>query len=193
MKVVLVPCALRSWLRSERLLGRTDVTIDAETVSRLEGWSDQLRALGVERILSSPDELARQTARTLGRAVGATTRSDDGLAEVDVGLWAGLTAEQLRARFTTAHRQLSEAPLSVTPPEGESLADAAERISSVVTRLLRRNGTPAMAMVLRPLALSLARQAVEGGEESMIWDNAWLDEPVTIEVPATVTTPKTEN
>lgn len=193
MKVVLVPCGLRSWLRSERLLGRTELSTDPEIAPRLGVWAQELRALGVARVWHSPDELARQTAKSLARHLGVGTRAVGALAEVDVGLWAGLTVEQLRARFTSAHRQLMEAPLSVTPPEGENLGAAAQRIFSVVSRLVRRNGAPTLALVLRPLALALARHALEGGEESSIWDNSCVDEPVTIGVTAAALAPKTED
>jgi broad specificity phosphatase PhoE len=184
MRIVLVPCAVKSWLESERLLGRVDLTPQAGAEPRLEEWVKRLQGQGVEKILHSPDELARLTAKLLAQRLGVQARAVDALTEVDVGLWTGLTGEQLRTRFSSCYRQLTEAPLSITPPEGESLASAAERIGEGVLRQVRRNGAAAVALVLRPLALSLARYALEPGDDSRIWEQAWTDEPVVIEVNA---------
>jgi broad specificity phosphatase PhoE len=183
MKLVLVPCGLSSWLELGRLLGRLDLPADPDA-ARLSAWAARLRSAGVTRILHSPDNLARGVGKSLASTLGVPTRAVAALAAVDMGLWTGLTAEQVRTRFATAHRQLLEAPLSVTPPGGEALSAAAERIGAAVQRIVRRSSRENVALVLRPLALALARYALEPGNEARIWEDAWLDQPLLINVDA---------
>src|SRR5262249_44666308 len=135
-----------------------------------------------ELIYHSPDELATKTARIVAQALGVKTRKLADLAEVDMGLWAGLTDDELKKRYASAHHELTEAPLHVSPPEGEDLAAAGVRLSSALQRLLKKNGMAAIALVERPVSLALTRRVLQGGAESQIWDEAReISSPVIVE------------
>ncbi|NUQ50932.1 MAG: hypothetical protein HUU27_13565, partial [Phycisphaerae bacterium] len=56
------------------------------------------------------------------------------------------------------------------------------RIGAAVQRIVRRSSRENVALVLRPLALALARCALEPGNEARIWEDAWLDQPLLINV-----------
>ena len=172
MRVVLIPCGASEWRAEGRLLGRVEVPLTAAGQQQCQAWIEGLKALGLERIYHAPDELASQTALLIAKRLGIPAKPVEALAEVDIGLWAGLTEEQLRSRYATAHRELCEAPLHVVPPEGESLSDAAERLKNCVCKQIRRNGTTAIGIVTRPLGLAAIRCALEGGDFSELWDVA---------------------
>ena len=132
--------------------------------------------------MHSPDGLAAETARALARPLKATVRSVDDLAEVDLGVWAGLTDEQLSTRFASAYRQLEESPLSVTPPDGENLGQARQRLARALqraTRNMKRN----VAVVLRPVALALLVQELTGLPEEQVWEARRRDEPLILDYP----------
>lgn len=160
MKFVLIPAEGCQWHETGRLLGRVALPLSAEGEQRCDRWAEQLRALGITTIYHGSDDLSKATARRIAKAIGATTRTKDDIDEVDLGLWAGLTDAELKSRYETARRQLCEAPLSVCPPEGEPLAEAAERLAAVLRRTLRRNGKGPIAFVLRPLAFILVRSVL---------------------------------
>lgn len=183
MKVVLIPCAATEWRDEGRLLGRVEVPPSAEGERLAATWVDSLREHGIELIYHSPDELATKTAKIVGKALGVKTKKLADLAEVDMGLWSGLTEEDLRKRYASAHHELTEAPLHVSPPNGEDLAAAEERLTTVVQKLLRKNGMEAIALVERPVSLALTRRLLQGGESSQIWDAAQhISEPVIVEM-----------
>lgn len=187
MKIILVPCAATEWREEGRLMGR--VALDpAQKETIPAGWLDQLRAEQVGQVLHAPDDLSARTAKALARELGVPRRKIPALDEVDVGLWAGLTDDDLRARYESCYRRLYEAPLDVTPPGGENLADAADRIRKALDRRVSRNGLAAVAVVLRPLALSLARSVLRPETESEdIWELAHsINGPVVLDVAADV-------
>lgn len=182
MKVALIPCGTTEWREEGRLLGRVELPLTSAGRERCGHWAVQLRALGLKRILHAPDELATQTAATLARQLSVPTKALEDLAEVDLGLWTGLTEAQLKTRFASAHRELREAPLNVNPPGGESLRGAADRLIACIRKQLKKNGKKAIGVVLRPLSLALARSELVGGELSDLWEStADADEPVVIE------------
>lgn len=182
MKIVLIPCAPTEWRDQGRLLGRVELSPTPAGEQQAAAWSAMLAEVGAPVIHHSPDELATRTALILSKTVGARSRKDAALKEVDLGLWSGLTDEDLRKRFASAHHELQEAPLRVKPPDGEAFSDASRRLASELKRLIRRNGDKPLALVLRPVALGLARHWLAGADESAIWEAVNdVNEPVILD------------
>ena len=164
------------------MLGRVELSITAPGQETCAQWAEQLRGLGLQRILHAPDELATQTAEAVARRLSIPTKALRALAEVDIGLWAGLTEEQLKARYPTAHRELGESALNVQPPEGENLRAAAHRLQVCLRKQISRNGVGAIGVVLRPLALAIVRCALEGRPLANLWEAAHsITQPLVIE------------
>lgn len=180
MKIALIPCLRTEWRSEGRLLGCTELSVAPAAEADCSAWLEALRPLGLTRLLHSPDELARRTARLIVRALHVPIRSVADLREVDFALWAGLTGEELRTRFASVYRQLGESPLAVTPPGGENLGDAAARLRACLKRRLR--GGQATGLVLRPVVLALARYVLGDYDESRIWSNSHCDELVVVTV-----------
>jgi broad specificity phosphatase PhoE len=169
VKIVLVPCVASDWQAEGRLLGRVELGPVPGGEARAAAWATSLREVGVEKVLHGPDELCTATGRWLAAALDVKARGIAELAEVDLGLWAGLTDEQLAKRFASAHHELCEAPLNVTPPEGESLAAAHERLEGFLRSRVRRYGKSAVALVVRPLSLAILHQILSGAAAETIW------------------------
>jgi len=169
MKVALIPCGPCEWSEEERLLGRVELPLGPNGTATCERWAEQLAPLALGRIFHAPDELARSTARVLSERLGVVAKPLDALTEVDLGLWSGLTETQLKTRFASAHRRLTEEPLTVQPPDGESLREAAERLRTCLSRRIKPNGKKAVGLVLRPFLFALARCTLEHSELSDTW------------------------
>lgn len=180
MKVVLIPCGESEWRGAGRLLGRADVSPGDALREQVSPWVQDLREIGVTRIFHSPDELATKTAKLLATALDVTVKSDASLHEVDLGLWSGLTESELKTRYAKAHRQLLESPLNVRPPQGEDLGSAAQRLEKGLGKRFRKDGRP-VALVLRPVALALARYALGEADASKVWGARRVDGPLVIE------------
>ncbi|MBI5865384.1 MAG: histidine phosphatase family protein [Planctomycetes bacterium] len=188
MKVALIPCAASEWRDEGRLLGRVEVQATAAGEQAVAGWIQRLAPLGIPVVFHSPDELATRTAKLIAKALKVRTRKLADIAEVDVGLWAGLTEEELKKRYASTHHELCESPLHVCPPDGEEMAAAEQRLTAAVHKLIRKNEAAALALVARPLSLAITRWALEQSDESAIWHHAQeINEPVIIELDDTAT------
>ncbi len=169
MRFALIPTGTCDWRQAGRLLGRVQLALTAEGEKQCAEFADSIRSVGVSTIYHGRDELSKHTAKRVARAVDAATRATDKLLEVDLGLWAGLTDADLKSRFATAHRQLRESPLTVRPPEGEPLSEAAERLETYLRRTLRRSGKAPVAFVLRPISLAIADCVLAGKDLSDLY------------------------
>lgn len=186
MIVVLIPCGTTEWQEEGRLLGRVELPLTPAGQEKCTEWARRLSEVGLQCIYHAPDELTTRTAQVLARQLSIPTKALDDLAEVDVGLWAGLTESQLKARFASAHRELRDSPLNVNPPGGESLSGAADRLCGCIRKQIKKNGRKVIGLVVRPFGFAMVKCALEGGEFSEVWETAQhADEPVIIQCRAT--------
>ncbi len=194
MKLALIPCSPCEWRIEKRVLGRVELPPAEDAGSIHAAWADRLRELPLARILYAPDELSEDRARKMAAALRVRARAAAELNEVDVGLWAGLTGEQLEARYSSAFHQLCEAPLSVSAPGGEDFRTALDRLLGCLRRRLRsRREGEAVGIVLRPLARALLSCALSGGDFSRFWEQAQQDDDLVLVDPPAVAGPRPRN
>ena len=196
MKLILIPGGATDWRDSGRLLGRVALSLTDDGRAKCDEWAGLLQEEPPGCIYHSSDELASQTAARIAARLEVPAKSAKGLDEIDVGLWAGLTREQLKSRYESAYRQLCDAPLSVSAPEGEMFSSAIERITRSLRKQLKRNGNAVAGVVMRPLALAATRCEMEQRPMSEFWATSMRpDVPVLLDCstrPAQATTVGTE-
>ncbi len=137
--------------------------------------------LELSTVYSSEEQSSGETARLIAQRCGARHKTEKSLAEVDAGLWTGLTFDELKRRDPKVFKLWYDNPTSVCPPEGEDLAKASERLSGSLAGLAKKQGDRNVAVVMGPVAFGVARCAIEavslGKVRSMM-----QSEPVRYEV-----------
>ena len=109
-----------------RFSGRNDLPLN--DVGTAQAAALAARDLGaVDVVLSSPLRRARQTAEGIAAARGLSVQLVDDLAEVDFGVFEGLTMAEARAAQPDA-LEAWLASADVAPPGGESFASVARRV-----------------------------------------------------------------
>ena len=126
---------------SIRYFGRTDVALSAEGRSQLRACARWLRnrfgSIRFAPVFSSPLRRASEGARIIAADSAAPTEIAD-FAEVDFGLFEGLTAEEIRARHPAEFLLWDRDRLApdYTYPKGESRAAFAARVGRGTDRML---------------------------------------------------------
>ncbi|GAA1917084.1 histidine phosphatase family protein [Nocardioides marmoribigeumensis] len=117
------------------LAGRTKgVHLDDTGRGQAERAAERLAGTRVARIVTSPLERCRETARPLARAhPDVPLSSDRGLVEVDYGEWTNRALKDLAKE--KLWRVVQAQPSAATFPEGEGLAAMSARVVSAVRRL----------------------------------------------------------
>ena len=117
------------WSKSLRHTGRTDIQLTERGRRQAQRLQPVLAAQHFDRVLCSPLQRARETARLAGYTDDHGMRLDDDLMEWNYGDFEGHTGAELT-------RKLGAFNIWSTPiPHGESLADVAQRTERVLTRL----------------------------------------------------------
>jgi len=169
-RLILIRAAQTDWQAQGRLVGDTDLTLNA--VGRQQAAADRraVAETGAQGIHCGTEEATRQTAAIVAEALGLKPKASKDFREMNLGHWEGLTVEDFRERFAKVYRQWRSDPLSVEPPEGESVLAVAARQEKGLEKILRRNGGATLVLVLGGFAYAVARCHFEDGGYIHFWD-----------------------
>jgi broad specificity phosphatase PhoE len=165
----LVRCGESAWASNGRMEGAADLPLADEGTASVAADAARLDPRGAGVVFHPADEAAAETARIVAEAVGARTKAVGELGDPHLGLLEGLTESEFAERFPKRYKQWQEDPLSMTPPEGEEIAEARHRIFAAVARLLRRSRHDEVAVVLHRLGTGLLACWLADRPASELW------------------------
>jgi ribonuclease H / adenosylcobalamin/alpha-ribazole phosphatase len=119
----------------KRYAGRSDVPLTDLGVQQAVAAAKRLAPAGLDVIVTSPLRRAVQTAEEVAAATGVPVVTDAGFRETDFGTWEGLTFSEVRERWPAELNRWLADP-AAAPPGGESLAEASERVTVALHRVL---------------------------------------------------------
>jgi broad specificity phosphatase PhoE len=169
-RILLIPCGRTSWTEQGRLAGSADMPLSLQGQQESQGIAQGLAGPQSPKVIySGGGQAAKETAKVIGRSLGLKPRVLMGLAEPDIGLWEGLTVQELQQRSPKAYKQLSEEPSKVNPPSGEPLEDARSRLIQCVEQVCQKHADVTVGLVVGPLAQFL----LEAWVNSAAFEEHW--------------------
>lgn len=126
------------WNAENRLCGRTDVSLSDEGRRQAVRLAERLRGLSPAALYTSPLRRAVETAEIIAAATGVKPIVDGRLIELDYGAWEGMTFAEVMELDADAYRAWDADPANVAPREGESGAQALERVAPFLEELASR-------------------------------------------------------
>ena len=154
-----------------------DVPLSATGRSQAEALGARLGELPADQrptaVLSSPFLRAADTARTALRVAGIDlpVRLDERLRERDLGAFDGLTGSGIRAEHPEeARRREQLGKFYYRPPGGESWADVALRVRSLLTHAELHLDGERLLVASHEAVILLFRYVVEGLTEKEVLD-----------------------
>ena len=153
----------------ERIRGTLDMPLSTAGTATATRAGEMLAKDPPAAIYASIDEAAAETARIVGAACDLKPKSLTTLGNIDMGLWQGRLAEEIRDTQPRLHRQWQDNPWSVAPPEGELLEEACERVEATLERIFKRHPSGTVAVVVpRPLD-AIVTWLVSGRSMGDLW------------------------
>ena len=169
-KLILIRTAQTDWQSQGRLAGDTDLKLNEQ--GRLEAVADA-RAVAQfkpQAVHCGAEEATHQTATIVANELGLKVKTSKAFREIDLGHWEGLTQEDFCERFAKVHRQWRNDPLSVEPPEGESIATVADRLEAGLEKARKRRDVGRIVLVLGHFAFAVSRCKFDDGDYEHFWE-----------------------
>jgi broad specificity phosphatase PhoE len=182
-RILLIHAGPTQWDDEDRLVGNHPLPLTElghQNIERVIAGLDQ-PVSAVFRC--KKNEACDEVAKMLAAQFKLKPHDNAALDEINAGLWQGLTRNELKFRYPSVAEQWKENPLSVHPPEGESVVQAIERISSGLKRILRKGKGKTIALALRPVAMQITLGLLRGEDAATIAAHLQQSSPVeTIEL-----------
>lgn len=162
--LILVPWGETTWSAAGRLGGRSSGTLSEAGLAAVAIWAERISARSVTLVFSSEEQTSVEVAKAIAAKADVPRKTIADLAEVDVGLWDGLTTEELTKRYAKTFKQWRADRSSVQPPQGEDGETVMARLSAALKRITKKYPERTAVVVLGPLAFTFARGWVESVE-----------------------------
>ena len=118
-----------------RFAGRSDEPLHPEGIAQAEAVGRQLAGVEIGRICCGPMPRTRQTAEVIGKIIRAPVVSDDGLNEIAIPHWDGLTKDEIRQKFGEEYPTWLATPEAFQVPGCETIRDVQKRAVAAVEKL----------------------------------------------------------
>ena len=169
VQIVLIRPGSTDYDLQGRIQGTLDVPLSDQGRDEVSQAIDGLRGRSLTAIYCAPCEAAQETAEIIGQALAVKVKPLENLRNLDQGLWQGMLVDEVRVKQPKVYRQWQEHPENVCPPEGEMLAEAAERIDDAMEKLVRKHRSGNIGLVVpEPLATLVAKR-LSGGDVGDLW------------------------
>jgi broad specificity phosphatase PhoE len=167
--LTLIRCGENTWNAEGRVHGRSDLPLSIEGRTDVQADIAVLAGRHVPAVYHPPDDAAAETAGIVAGAVGGKPKALPELTEASLGVLEGLSQTAFADRFPKRWKQWQDDPLTLSPPDGEDLADARARIFAAVSRLARRSRGDEVAVILHPLSLGFLRCWLADRPPTDVW------------------------
>jgi ribonuclease H / adenosylcobalamin/alpha-ribazole phosphatase len=152
-----------------RFRGRHNPPLDDRGFAEASEAAGRLGGAGVRAVYTSPLLRSVQTAEVIARTCRVVAATEQGLIDLDHGVWTGVTAEEAGHAQPEAFSRFREAPRQASIPGGESMPGVERRIFQTLTRIAERHSGESVAAVSHEIPIRLVIASLAGIEGRTFW------------------------
>jgi probable phosphoglycerate mutase len=172
LKIILVRPGACDFVDQARIQGTLDVPLNEHGIGEVAQLAKELAGHGISALYCSICQPAQGTAAAMAHALDIKLKTLRGMQNLNHGLWQGMLIDEVKRKQPTVYRQWQDQPESVRPPEGETLAEAAQRVDRVLDKLLKRHREGVIGLVVPEPLATLVRVHLGKGEVGDLWQAA---------------------
>jgi probable phosphoglycerate mutase len=144
--------------KQDRFAGRSNEPLHSEGVCQMQAVAAKLTSSGINRIYCGPLPRTRQSAETIATLLGVPVACREGLNEIFLPHWDGLTKEQITRNFGQEYPTWLSDPANFQVQGCETIGDVQKRAVACLEEIVAENPGKKILIVshlitLRSLAL----------------------------------------
>lgn len=149
------------WNRESRIQGVTDISLSDEGREMARKWAETLAGGGLQCILTSTLDRAKETASIINETLGLPVHEDSRLGEQDWGDWTGLDKQDLK-KIRKQVKQQEYKGFDFCPPKGESRNDVLMRACDALMEFSEKHPEKSVLVVTHNGVLKCLAYALTG-------------------------------
>lgn len=168
--LILVRHGQTEWNRIERFRGTADIPLNTTGLVQAEATGQRVAAKWVPTaVYSSPLSRAINTAEAVARHFDLPVQVHPGLADIDYGVWQGLTAAEARQRWPEMIDTWYNRPHLAHIPDGGTLDELRQRAMETVKELAADHARETIVLVGHTVINRIILLAVLGLGNDRFW------------------------
>jgi probable phosphoglycerate mutase len=165
--IIVVRHAETTWNRERRMQGTTDTKLSDTGRAQADALARRLADETFSALYSSDLSRARDTARVIARHSGRELRLDPRLRERRFGVFEGLTADEIRARYPEEYECFASRDPDYEVPGGESARGFMRRCLGCLAEIAERHEGGEIVVVTHGLVLDALYREAHGLEHGV--------------------------
>ena len=141
MKLFLIRHGQTDWNIKGKIQGSCDIELNHTGIKQAEELGNKVleNKYKFSKIYSSPQRRAVKTAEILSRVANIEYISTEGLEEINLGEWEGLSWAEVKEKYPTEYDEWYIKRRYTKPPKGESYQDMIERVLTAIHKIINEN------------------------------------------------------
>lgn len=135
MKLLLARHGQTDWNIARRYQGQSDIPLNSVGICQAEGLAQRLTTETIHAIYSSDLARAMKTAQTIANSHQLEVNPDPRWRELSFGDWEGMGYQEISSHMHELFDAWMKDPAATSTPNGESLAQLAERVKNAVDEI----------------------------------------------------------
>ena len=169
--ILLAAAGATEWDEERRLQGSRSLPLSERGREQVREVAEQLGVMPLRAVYTGSSRHCLESARILAHGRRRVrVRCLDAFAEVNQGLWEGLRLDEIERRYASSYRAWLADPKAVRPPDGETVAQAFERVRQAIGWVVRHHRDQLVAIVAPRLLRALIQCCLRGRGPEAVWD-----------------------
>lgn len=171
-ELILVRHGQTDWTKDNRIQGTLDIPLNKEGEREPVEMAKNLN-MDIDVIYTSQLSRAHKTADILVdvKKLKIKPKRLKELNEINQGIWQGLLVDEVRGkRYKKIYSRWESQPMSVKPPQGESLAEAHDRVIPALQKIVRKHPDKKICLVTHKVVIALIKSYYLQLDINNIWE-----------------------
>ena len=169
MKLYLTRHGQTDWNTAGRYQGQSDTPLNETGLRQAEQIAKRLSKETIHAIYSSDLSRAANTAQSIADFHALEINKDSRWRELSFGDWEGMTYQEMSASSPELFEAWMKDPLTISTPNGETLAQLAERVKAAFNEIKREHKDQTVLVVAHSGSLQSLLSVTLGVDLNRYW------------------------
>ena len=167
--IILIRHGETDWNAEQVFRGKIDVPLNKLGLAQAGAVKEALAEIKIDALYASPLARALDTARVLAEKRNLEIKVEEGLSDVDFGLWQGVPKGKVKEDYPDLYNTWLTDPHLVTFPRGETLLKVQKRSMAALERAIETSPGKTVAIVSHRVVIKVILCSVLGLDLSRFW------------------------
>ncbi|MGL4991979.1 MAG: histidine phosphatase family protein [Sarcina sp.] len=171
------------WNTEGRFQGFANSDLTELGIKQGQWLKQRIRDLHIDIIYSSPTGRAFETAKILEEERGIGITKNDGLREINVGVWEGKTQDEIKNICEENHFNFWNKPSKYIPTDGgESYEEMGKRSFETIMEIISKNKGKAILVVTHTITIKSFMNLLQNKKIDTLWDPPFVKQTSLTEI-----------